>query len=283
MESFKIKIFIFLLLYCSILIQAQGENSIAKKFEKRSHTFESTTLPYRIFVPEDYDSTKSYPLLLCLHGAGERGIDNEIPIKKHSLAVSWANPEIQKKHPSIIVAPQCPKKKKWSYVDWGKGSYNMDTIPVGKEMLSVVDLLDTLLQEFNIDENRQYVTGLSMGGYATWDIIIRYPERFAAAVPMSGAGDPTKALLFKNLPLWIFHNTNDQIVPVSGSRDMVEAMENSGINVVKTLGLSEKKLNQQLQKKEIHLYTESPEGNHGPWEPWYNNSNLHDWVFLQSK
>jgi len=283
MESIKIKIFIFLWLSCTALIQAQDEKSIAQKFEKRSHTFKNTTLPYRIFVPEDYDSTKSYPLLLCLHGAGERGIDNEIPIRKHSLAVSWANPESQKKNPSIIVAPQCPKKKKWSYVDWGKGSYNIDTIPIGKEMQTVVDLLDTLLQDFNIDEKRQYVTGLSMGGYATWDITTRYPDRFAAAIPMSGAGDPTKALLFKNLPIWSFHNTNDQIVPVKGSREMVEAMENSDIKVVKTLGLSEKKINQQLKKKEIHLYTESPQGNHGPWEPWYYNSNLHDWVFLQSK
>jgi len=283
MKLIKIKIFILLWLSGTLHVLAQDENSIAKKFEKRSHTFKNTTLPYRIFVPEDYDSNKSYPLILCLHGAGERGIDNEIPITKHSLAVSWANPEIQKKYPSIIVVPQCPKKMKWSYVDWGKGSYKIDTIPIGNEMLTVVDLLDTILQKFNIDEKRQYVTGLSMGGYATWDIITRYSRRFAAAIPMSGAGDPTKAWLFENLPIWSFHNTNDQIVPVQGSREMVEAMENSGIKVVKTIDMPEKKLNKQLKKKEIHLYTESPEGNHGPWEIWYYNSNLHDWLFLQSK
>ncbi len=277
------KIFFFLCLSCSVLIQAQNESSIAQKFEKRLHSFKETTLPYRIFVPEDYDPSKSYPLLLCLHGAGERGIDNEIPISKHDLAISWANPNLQKKHPSIIVAPQCPKKKKWSYVDWGQGSFNIDTIPVGKEMLTVINLLDTLLNEFNIDENRQYVTGLSMGGYATWDIITRYPDRFAAAIPMSGAGDPLKATLFKNLPIWNFHNTNDLIVPVNGSKDMVMSMKNAGIKVVETQGMSEKKLNKQFQKKPIHLFTESPEGNHGPWEPWYNNSKLHNWVFLQSK
>ncbi len=283
MKSFRIKTFIFLYFCSVIFVQAQSENSIAQNFEKRSHTYKETTLPYRIFVPKDYDSSKSYPLVLCLHGAGERGTDNEIPISKHSLAISWANPNLQKKYPSIIVAPQCPKKKKWSYVDWGKGPYSIDTIPVGKEMLTVLNLLDTLLNKFNIDENRQYVTGLSMGGYATWDIITRYPDRFAAAIPMSGAGDPTKVILFKDLPIWSFHNTNDLTVPVKGSKSMVEAMENFGIKVVETQGISETKLNRKLQEKAIHLYTESPEGNHGPWEPWYNNSKLHNWMYLQSK
>ena len=273
----------FVLFLCGALVQAQSEPTVAQKFESKSHTFQNTTLPYRIFVPDNYDPEKSYPLLLCLHGAGERGTDNKIQISKHNLAISWAQPEVKAKHPSIIVAPQCPKKRKWAYTDFGQGSYAIDTIPMGKEMQVVVDLMDVLLDEFSIDVNRQYITGLSMGGYGTWDMITRYPKRFAAAAPMSGAGDPTKAALFKALPIWNFHNTNDKIVPVSGSREMAQAMKESGIKVLETQHMSAKKIKKKLHKKQLHLYTESPEGNHGPWEPWYADPRLHDWLFAQTK
>lgn len=273
---------LFLLSFC-MLIQAQSDDTVVHKFEIRSHTFQNTALPYRIFIPENYDSSKSYPVLLCLHGAGERGSENEIQISKHTLATAWAKPEVQQKHPSIIVAPQCPKKRKWSYTDFGGGSYNIDSVAIGKEMLTVVNLLDTVLEEFNIDVNRQYVTGISMGGYGTWDIISRYPERFAAAAPMSGAGDPSKVTLFKNLPIWNFHNENDKIVPVSGSHEMLAAMKKNGLKVVETQGMSNKKIKKKIHKRAMHIYTENPEGNHGPWEQWCGSTNLHNWMFLQSK
>ncbi len=221
--------------------------------------------------------------MLCLHGAGERGSDNERHIWKHDLATSWAMDESQNKWPCFVVAPQCPQKQKWNYVDWHKGAYSMDTVPAGNELLTVLNLLDSLLKEFNIDTNRQYVSGLSMGGYGTWDIITRYPERFAAAIPMSGAGDQSKVTLCKNLPIWIFHNTNDKIVPVSGSREMVQAMKQDDIQVIETMNLNEKKLDKIIKKGAMHLYTESSEGNHGPWEPWFNDPLLHKWVFSQSK
>lgn len=262
---------------------AQSVEDIAQKFKKRTHTFEQTTLPYRLFIPENYNPQKSYPIMLCLHGAGERdSINDDYYIVKHNLAVSWANNEIQSKNPCFIVAPRCPKTQKWNYVNFKYGTCNIDTIPIGKELLAVVNLMDNLLGEFNIDINRQYVTGLSMGGYGTWDIIARYPERFAAAVPMSGAGDTSKVVLFKNLSIWFFHNTNDQIVPVSGSRDMLKTMNNSGIKVVETMGMKNRKLGRKIKNGATHLYTESPEGNHGPWEPWYGDPYLHQWVFSKS-
>jgi predicted peptidase len=97
-----------------------------------------------------------------------------------------------------------------------------------------------------------------MGGYGTWDIITRYPDRFAAAAPMSGVGDPSKVTLFKNVPIWNFHNTNDKIVPVSGSHEMLAAMKNSGFKVVETLGMSNKKINKKIQKKShSYLYRKS--------------------------
>ncbi len=262
---------------------AQSVDDIGSKLEKRSHTFQKTTLPYRIFIPENYDATQSYPLMLCLHGAGERGSDNEIQISHHGLAISWTENLIQSQHPCFVVVPQCPVKKRWNYVDFGKGSFNMDTVAVGIELLTVINLLDSLLKEFNIDQNRQYVTGLSMGGYGTWDIISRYPERFAAAIPMSGAGDPSKVERFKHIPIWSFHNSGDKIVPVEGSRDMTEAMIRSGLEVIQTLGMPDNILESHISENVQHLYTESPKGNHGPWEQWYGSAKLHKWVFSRSK
>lgn len=258
-------------------------DDVMQKFEKRSHTFENTTLPYRLFIPENYDSTKSYPMMLCLHGAGERGDDNNTHFIKHQIATAWADSKNQSERPCFVVAPQCPEKSKWNYVDWGKGTFNMDNVPVGNEMLTVINLLDALSTEFNIDPKRTYVTGLSMGGYGAWDIITRYPERFAAAIPMSGAGDPSKVNKFKDVSIWNFHNTADAIVPVEGSREMTEAMINYGLEVIQTLGMTDDVLDSYLEKEAKYLYTESVEGNHGPWEPWYNDLRLHKWVFAQSK
>ena len=102
-------------------IHAQPLDVLDQRFKSKTHTYRKTTLPYRLYLPENYDETKSYPLLLCLHGAGERGADNSIHIKKHELATSWAKSEVQEKHHAFIVAPQCPKKMKWSYTDWSKG------------------------------------------------------------------------------------------------------------------------------------------------------------------
>lgn len=276
-----------LLLGCFVFmvfqLKAQANTELMQLFKRRTHTFEQTTLPYRIFIPDNYNSSQSYPLILCLHGAGERGNDNERHIWKHDLALSWAKPEVQKSNPCFVVAPQCPKKLKWNYVDWHKGTFSIDTVEPGNELLTVVNLLDSLLKEFNIDIKRQYVTGLSMGGYGTWDIITRYPERFAAAVPMSGAGDFSKVASLKNVPIWVFHNTHDKIVPVSGSRDMVQAMNKAGLSVLETINISDKSLNKSIKKGVKYLYTESPTGNHGPWEPWYGNAMLHKWVFLQTK
>ncbi|MFY0626773.1 MAG: prolyl oligopeptidase family serine peptidase [Reichenbachiella sp.] len=262
---------------------AQSVDQILQVFKKSSHTFQNTTLPYSIAYPVNYDPNITYPVVLCLHGAGERGTENDKPIRKHSMATTWAKYSNQLKNPCIVIVPQCPKAKKWNYVDWGKGSFNIDEIEVGNELLTAIDLLDSLIDELNIDKNRQYVTGLSMGGYGTWDVVTRYPNRFAAAVPMSGAGDPSKITNLKNTPIWNFHNTQDQIVPVEGSRKMIDAMKKAGLKVIETPDMSDKALDKQLKKNVKYLYTETEEGNHGPWEPWYENPKLHEWMFSQTK
>lgn len=262
---------------------AQSVDEIVKKFNKRSYSYQNTTLPYRIFIPENYDSSQSYPLMLCLHGAGERGTDNELHIKFHGMATSWADPSAQSKHPCFVVAPQCPENNQWVDTDWTEGTYSIDDVPESNELQAVMNLLDKLINEFNIDRNRIYITGLSMGGYGTWDAIARHPERFAAAVPMSGAGDTSKVDRIKNIPVWDFHGAKDNIVPVSGSRDMLDAMNKLGLQVIETKGMSESDLDYHLNNGAKHLYTEYPQGYHAVWQESYDMPGLHEWVFSQSK
>ncbi len=266
-----------------VLITDTPIDQLIQKFESRSHIHGETTLPYRLFVPENYDPEQSYPVMLCLHGEGERGDDNEKQIKWHSMATTWMTSEHQTKNPCFVVAPQCPTNKKWSNIELNQGSYNLDNVTESDEMLTVVNLLDTLIEEFNIDQSRQYVTGISMGGYGTWDIITRYPNRFAAAIPMSSAGDPSKVEIIKNIPTWFFHNQNDPTVPLEGSLEMFEALENAGIDVIETYLMLNFFLSNHINNNQTHFFTQSPLGNHGPWDGWYNDDNLHKWVFMKSR
>lgn len=260
----------------------QSVTDIVSKFEKRVHTFQNTTLPYRIFIPESYDSTQTYPLMLCLHGAGERGTDNENHIKVHGMATSWADTSNQSERPCFVVAPQCPLDNKWVDVDWTIGTYSLDNVPISNELQTVINLLDSLLNEFNIDPNRQYVTGLSMGGYGTWDLIGRYPERFAAAIPMSGAGDTSKVEQFRDVPVWNFHGALDNVVPVSGAKDMLEAMSNSEIEVIQTKYYPDSVIDIYIANDVKHFYTEYESGYHVIWQESYEYLKLHKWVFSQA-
>ena len=266
-----------------VLITDTPIDQLLQKFETRSHLHGDTTLPYRLFKPENYDPEKSYPIMLCLHGAGERGDDNEEQIRWNSIATTWMTAENQENNPCFVVAPQCPENKKWNYVDWSKGSWDIESVPEGNEMQAVINLLDNLLDEFSIDKRRQYVTGISMGGFGTFDIITRYPNRFAAAIPMSGAGDPSQIELIKHIPLWIFHNEKDSVVPVDGSREIVQAMNDNSITFINTHETISIFLNNYINKNYDYFYTESEEGNHGPWDEWYSESNLHKWVFMKSR
>jgi len=103
----------------------------------------------------------------------KRGQDNKRHVWKHDRATAWAKPEVQKKYPCFVLAPQCPRIQKWNYVDFGKGTYSMDTLAVGMELITALNLLDSVLNIYRIDKNRQYITGLSMGGYGNRGLIIR--------------------------------------------------------------------------------------------------------------
>jgi len=249
------------------IIHAQTVDEIFSRFVKSYHSFQGTTLPYYIFTPESYKPEEKYPLILCLHGAGERG-DDPSAVKDNSMAVVWARDSNQVRWPSFIVVPQCP------YNGWWTNS---------NIVLNVNFVLDSLLDNLPIDTNRVYITGLSMGGYGTWDMIVRYPWKFAAAVPVCGGGDSSKASLIKNIPIWNFHGALDYTVPVINSRMMITALENAGADVVYTYGLTDSTIEDTIKNGVKLLYTEYENGGHSIWDQSYNNSFLLSWVFSQTK
>lgn len=217
------------------------------------------TLPYRLYRPAGYDSAIRYPLIVCLHGAGGRGTDNR---SRGIQAITvLSSPEVQSRHPSFLITPQCPVGEQWVDIPWSKGSYSIDVVPVSDQLTMVREIIDSLYGEFSIDPARIYVTGQSMGGFGTWDIIMRNPKLFAAAVPVCGAGDPLHAADLAHLPIWAFHGGNDPVVPPSGSKEMVEAIQRADGNI---------------------KYTEYSGVGHDSWIRTWKEEALIPWLFSQT-
>jgi len=181
------------------------------------------TMGYRLFVPANIDKTKKYPLVLALHGSGERGNNNTSQLTANQLATAFSADSIQNRVPHFVLAPQCPAESTW--VNYGK---RVDAVPFSGTLKIVLEIVDSLGREFTLDPERLYVIGLSMGGYASWDLTVRFPDKFAAAAPICGWGDTTKAALIKDLPIWAFHGDKDPTVNVAGSRDMIAALKRAG-------------------------------------------------------
>lgn len=193
-------------------------------YKDRNHL--GKKLPYRLYIPPDYDESKSYPLLVYLHGVGERGDDNYTPISwNNSLARKLAEPEYQKKYPSILLVPQCPADDYWCY------DFPHDETDA---MQMLIGLIQSLAKTYHVDQNRLYITGFSNGGGGVWDALFRYPGMFAAGVPMSGYSTPwawERAAQLKDVPLQVYHCNQDPVVDVSCSRGMVNTLKAAGSTV----------------------------------------------------
>lgn len=256
---------------------AEGNSvfSIADKFIKASHSFQGSSLPYRIFTPEIIDPAKKYPLVLALHGMGERGTDNNLQLTANKMATCWAETAIQDKNPCFVIAPQCPVTSGWA------------DSPV-KDVL--LNLVETALTKYNIDKDRVYITGLSMGGNGTWNCISLRPDLFAAAVPIAGWGNNTKGPVLKNIPIWAYHGHSDNVVSVDNSRFMVEAIANQGIEAiytncyyVDTRSMPIEKLNNEIKARSSLIYSELLGYYHDVWGYAYSYQPMFDWVFSKRK
>jgi len=237
--------------------QSARVDSLYEKLTYRSPL--GDTLRYRLLKPKNYQPDQKYPLVLFLHGAGERGNDNTKQLV-HG-AYLFTEPANLDPYPCFVLAPQCPTGLDWANMDWRKGNNTQAQLPA-RSFTITLELIDELAKAYRIDPKRFYITGLSMGGYGTWDAITRYPKKFAAAVPICGGGDPAKAALAKKVPIWNFHGAKDVVVPVARSREMIKALEAAGAKP---------------------KYTEYPEENHASWVPAYKEPGLLPWLFAQKR
>lgn len=236
-----------------------GADLANKRFEVRVFKSGGGSLPYRMLRPKDYDASKKYPLVMFYHGAGERGVDNNIQLV-HGMN-DFASDDIMEKYPCFVIAPQCPTGQQWVDAPWSDDSHTMKKNPTAPLRQSL-ELITSLQQEFSIDENRLYVTGLSMGGFGTWEVIQRHPNMFAAAVPVCGGGDPTYAREIAHLPIWAFHGDADTAVKPLRSRDMIAAIKQAGGDP---------------------KYTEYPGVGHNSWAATYANRDMYAWLFAQKR
>lgn len=221
------------------------ENQQARYFHWKGMDAEQK-LPYLLYLPPTYNQDnkdEQWPLLLFLHGMGERGNDLKL-VGRHGLP--WLISEGQD-FSCIIVSPQCPLDKHWRDADM-------------VELLSV--LLDEIEHNYNVDPDRVLVTGLSMGGFGTWALIQSHPQRFAAAVPICGGGDPARAEVIRHLPIWVFHGAKDDVVPIQYSQRMVDALKANGSDV---------------------RFTIYPDVRHNSWDLAYATPELFPWLLAQRR
>jgi predicted peptidase len=203
--------------------------------EKRIYHGDSGVLPYRILYPKNYDRTKSYPLVLFLHGGGERGDDNEKQLNhgvKHFLEESNRS-----QFPCILIVPQCPLDSYWASVKFERTKYPLELdfnykYDITKGLQLAVDLTRRMIKSEAVDEDRVYITGLSMGGMGTLEAVYRYPRIFAAAAVVCGGADE-KAFKRKHVKtsFWLFHGDTDQVVGIEHSREMVAKLKSLGAKV----------------------------------------------------
>lgn len=219
------------------------------------------TLPYRLYIPKNYDCGVLYPVMIFMHGAGERGSDNEEQIKV-ALPHVFDDPT-SPAYNSIIIAPQCPEDKQWVYTPFAKGSYSTSDVTESKECQTVIDILRYIISEYNVDKSRIYVTGISMGGYASWDLMTRHPSIFAAGMPICGGGDPSAAKILAEIPIRVFHGLLDTAVPTECSREMYYAIKAVGKGRIQ--------------------YTEFENGYHDIWDKVYSDMNNIRWLFSNVK
>lgn len=227
---------------------------VAKEFVASS----GYRLPYRIYIPDGYTAQSEYPVVLFLHGAGQRGNDNVAQLD-HMVQLLFNNKQ-SAIYGAIIVCPQCPANEQWVNTPWGNGNYDLTNIPVSNAMASVIELVKSLENTYATDRDRYYVMGLSMGGFGTWDIIMREPKLFAAAVPICGGGDPLLAVKLAKIPIRTYHGAQDPIVPVRSTREMVAEIEKWGGDI---------------------YYDEIANGDHGVWDYAAEDPDMIPWLFAQ--
>lgn len=242
-----------------LLVAALGLLNLNLRAQSASHNLPSDSFKWKVthkgkmqyleYLPKDYKAQKDkrWPLMLFLHGAGERGTDVQLVARHGPMKLVREGHDF----PFIIIAPQCPEKQRW-------------------QPEPLLQLIANAQKKFRVDPDRIYVVGLSMGGFGTWKMGINYPEKFAAIIPICGGGDTGEIVMssidhseaLKRLPIWAFHGAKDPVVPVKASEDTVELLKSKGVSDIK-----------------LTIY---PEALHDSWTQTFENPEIYDWL-LQHK
>jgi predicted peptidase len=243
-------------LAASLHAQTAQEETTAEVFTAPS----GEILRYRQHLPKNVAAGKKLPLVLFLHGAGERGTNNVSQLKHGVSALLQHGAKAN--DPAVLLAPQCPSGMQWVNVPWSAPSHTMPEQPSDSMRLALA-LLREKLATLPIDPDRVYVTGVSMGGYGTWDAIQREPSLFAAAIPICGGGDIRRVQGIRRMPIWVFHGRDDKNVPVDCSRRMVTALKQLGSRAVR--------------------YTEYEGAEHNVWDRTYENAEVVEGLLRQRR
>ena len=218
-------------------------------------------LPYRLYRSDQAASmTEAVPLVVFLHGAGERGNDNSAQLT-HCIHYILED-TVTERYPFLLLVPQCPEGKRWVNTDWSLSEHRMESKSTA-ELLGVMHLVDSLIDCGAVDPSRVYISGISMGGFGVWDAMQRWPNKFAAAIPICGGGDPTYANTMKDVPVYIFHGLKDGIVKPSRSIQMYDALKAAG--------------------SEEALLVTYPDLAHGCWDEAFSTPGLFQWLFSKKK
>ncbi len=231
-------------LYACLFSVVNGCSAQTNLVAAELETVHSETFLYYLYYPEDYDAktNHNFPILLFLHGGGEAGAADLEALKSGGPPKLIAE---GKQFPFLILAPQNPHKKKW----WNTSA--------------LMELLDTIVAENRVDKNRIYITGLSRGGGAVWELAAQYPNKFAAMAVVCGmTPKPYASWINRKLPIWVFHGENDKSIPISESEEMVKLLRNLG-NEVK--------------------FTKYPNTGHNAWDKAYTTEELYDWFMAQKR
>lgn len=252
------------------LIGLIGSNVFGQQqFQKKNFVpAKGDTLRYQVLFPVNYNAEKKYPLVIFLHGSGERADDNMLQMKHGSKM--FTNPVNMEKYPAIVLFPQCPANETWignklparddnANIDWSQ----MTDAPIAPSLEKVKELIDFYIANENVDTKRIYIMGLSMGGMGTFDLVARYPNLFAAAIPICG-GVYTLRLkeAAKTVKFRIYHGDADQTVSYNGSRQAYLTLKEYGATV---------------------NYFEFPGVEHNSWNPAFNQPDFFEWLFKQKR
>ena len=242
------------------LSRAQDSAGWLEKYS--AHEAKASGFKYRVRPPDKVEPGKSYPLVLLLHGAGGRGDDNRGQLVDAGGGAALDKMGVSGKYGAYVMAGQVPTNEQWVDVPWSDLDHQMPKI--SKSMRAMLKALDAFIADKNnqVDPQRIYVIGLSMGGYGTWDAIQRRPELFAAAVPICGGGDKRLAKKIAEIPVWAWHGDQDGVIKPSRSQDMVAALKAAGANP---------------------KYTEVKGRGHNVWTDAFNSAEMWQWLFAQRK